>query len=584
MIKASVLTVDDMGRLVPQVMDWDLGEFRGANRDWNLPLQNCNMSVRAPDEFMEAVERDDYWCFHWFDPKEPKQGENAWTKTDCLGNGLREYDNGRWFEMSDDMTNAEVFEGYGDGDLPPPYRYAVIITTWEGLRQNLAPNRNQWRDVKYARFYRKVVQSAIGHLTGRIKARELWDLINKCAHAHADPGIVFETTYERFQPVDSEMYGPRLSNPCSEYVNSAGGSCNLISVNLRQAADSIPYLNGEMPDLFEDSWNEHGLSTKEDWAALSQSVSFDRFLENVRDAAKRCLVYITHALEYNIAPVGYIHDLTRNDFRTVGVGLMGLAEALMAFHVEYGSECGARFAAAVMSEIALSCWEESFQMAMEDDWSKPVAWNESRMSDIFERRYELACKHDLSDFHIERWGRLFERVEAGDHATHTCVTSVAPTGTISHIAGWIMSRMASNGKLESKTVTSSGEPPFGWDVFMQNNAGSCTTQHDLWYSEEHRDKPWMKTSSSVSSEQHVFMQAALCAFCCMSVSKTINLPESASVGDVRSSYLLAWKMGIPGTSLYRDRSKPMQVLTALDCPGGECSMELPASTEERAKL
>ena len=144
------------------------------------------------------------------------------------------------------------------------------------------------------------------------------------------------------------------------------------------------------------------------------------------------------------------------------------------------------------------------------------------------------------------------------------------------ISGWLMTREASNGVTNTKTVTGGGEPPFSWDVFMQNSAGTQETHHDLWYTDEHRGTPWMVTSSQVTPTDHVRMQAAACAFCCMSVSKTINMDETATVEDVREAYELAWRLSIPGTSIYRNNSKPMQVLSALECPSGECAVDYSA--------
>jgi ribonucleotide reductase alpha subunit len=247
---------------------------------------------------------------------------------------------------------------------------------------------------------------------------------------------------------------------------------------------------------------------------------------------------------------------------------MGLAEAMMLFHVKYDSLCGERFAAASMSAVALACWESSFSLA-KNGWSTPKAWDVERMVNIFARRLENAVAHDLPESHLRRWSAIVESAERGERAAHTCVTSVAPTGTIASIAAWLMSRAAS----AAKSVTSGVEPPFAWHTGRQDNSGSDVLLHDLWGTEEHRNKPWMRTASQVRPEWHVTMQAAVCAFCCMSVSKTVNLPNNATLDDVREGYELAWKLGVPGTALYRDGSKPVQVLTALECPSGECSVE-----------
>lgn len=550
--------------VIPQVYDWNLAEWREASRDWELPMQNCNMSVRVPDALMHAVDADDNWVFHWYSSDPPKGDEVPWTRTDALGEGLKDYGDGTVFLTSECMTKVEIKDINDLEDLH--YRYGVVITTWEGLLANMKPNQNQWRDTDYARFYRKVIQPSLSKYTGKIKARQVWELINENAWSHADPGVVFEDTYERFQPVDSDVYGPRLSNPCSEYVNSAGGSCNLASVNLRACVEEIDM--SEI-DIHGIGWSTRGLYSSDHWHILKDTPEFTLYLMNVRRLAKEAIHYISHALEYNEAPIPYIEEMTRHHFRTVGIGMMGLAEALMGFHVQYGSTCAQMFAAATMSEIALSCWEGSFDMHNKHGMAKPLGWNQSNMIDIFSERLSACRRYNGIDAHRNRWRRLVGRVAAGEAATHTCVTSVAPTGSISMIAGWAMTRQYG----VNMTVSGGLEPPFSWGVYRQDSSGQDSQYHDLWFKEEHHGKPWMVTANELDAEGHVRMQAAVCAFTCMSVSKTINLPNDATVEDVEKSYRLAWELGIPGTSLYRDGSKPMQVLSALECPSGECGVD-----------
>lgn len=552
-----IIKIDTLNRAVPMVTDWASGNVREASRDWDLPLQNCNMSVRVTDAFMRAAKRGSPWAFSWFDTSEPIPGEHPWTKTDALGNGLEEINDGRIVTMASDLTGP-INIGAPSGSMKP-YRYGVVITTWEGLLQNLSPNQNQWRDTDYARFYRKVIVPAISRLSGCIYANQVWDLICENAWNHADPGIVYEDTYERFQPVDSAIYGPRLSNPCSEYVNSEGGSCNLISVNLRLCAErglsrSGVKWQGEIPAF--DSLMEGNSAMREQ-------------LREIHDIAYKAMTYISYALDYNEAPVPFIHEMTANHFRTVGTGIMGLAELLMLNHIRYGSPVAQQVAALVMSEVGLTCWERSFELAASGA-KVPLGWNRAKMETIFEARAMNAQLYGLPNDHIERWRALAERVAAGEVASHTATTSVAPTGSIAQIVAWVMRDMTPDG--HEVAVTSGVEPTFAWATGRTDNSGSTQVFHDLWASDEHHAQPWMVTASEVTMEEHIRMQAAVCAFTDMSVSKTVNLPEHATVQDVKHGYELAWELSIPGTALYRDRSKPMQVLTALECPSGECTI------------
>jgi len=135
-----------------------------------------------------------------------------------------------------------------------------------------------------------------------------------------------------------------------------------------------------------------------------------------------------------------------------------------------------------------------------------------------------------------------------------------------------MTRAASNGVLHYKHVNGSVEPNFAWATGRRDNSGTTEIVHDLWLTQEHRSKPWMITASEVNAAEHADIQAAICAFTCMSASKTINLPAKASIHDVAAGYERAWRLGVPGTTIYRDQSKPMQVLTALECPSGECAV------------
>src|SRR3989337_3652864 len=103
-------------------------------------MQNCNMSVRCSDMFMEAVERDGLWPL-------------IWTSKD----------------------NQQVFS----------------VTNWEQLRTNLLPDPNDYKNVEYGTFFKYVLYPVLRTLSGPIRARQVWDMVIDNAWNHADPGIVF---------------------------------------------------------------------------------------------------------------------------------------------------------------------------------------------------------------------------------------------------------------------------------------------------------------------------------------------------------------------------------------------------------
>lgn len=564
-VGAGILAIRD-DRIVPMVTDWAKeegapGRHRPANLDWSLPRQNCNMSVRFPDEFMRAVEADLPWTFSWFSPEECGPGQEPVTKTDMPWEGqygLRETNYN--LHVDKDTSELSFVVDY------PARKYGVVITTWEGLLENLRPNQNQWRDSDYARSFHRHLEPTISRYSGRIMARQVWEMFVEASHDHADPAAVFSGTYEMFNPTDPAVYGERLSNPCAEYVNPPGGSCNLGSVNLRECCDRVG------PVAYPEADSRRAMESAADWALVRDSQAFRALLALVQTVSRSATDYLTATLQHNRAPVEFIEQMTREHFRTVGLGIMGLAEAMMHFHVRYGSVCSEHLTAAIMSEIALSAWERSFELAMGHGMPKPLAWNQGRMSRIFTLRAYNCDAYGLTADHSARWYSLIKRVDAGEYGTHTCVTSVAPTGTISMIAGWVTG---------GKTVTSGVEPVYSWVVLRKDNSGKEIVENDLRLSPEHSGMPWMVTAmDGISPMDHVRVQAGACAFCCMSVSKTVNMPSTATVEELSELYFEAWRRRIPSTAPYVDGSKPMQVLTALECPSGECRVDYSALLSE----
>lgn len=584
MIAANFLKIDDLGRMVPQVLD--NGMYRNANKDWILPMQNCNMTIRVTDYMVESMlhnDGNDPHVFSWFSEESLDEGFLPWTKTD-LGTGkLREIQDGRTISV-DPKTNGVVEVDGGS------YKYGVVITTWAGLKENMKPNPKNFKDVNYMRFYRDIILPEIERYgDGAILVKDVMDLIMRSAHGWADPGIAFSSLYEEYNTVLRELFGERFSNPCAEFLAPRNSQCLLASLNARFAMERRISADGSVSqdaDFFDDTWRDQGFAYDAGWDVwdrLRKTKTFKSYLKDIRKMSRIVYRYNQDAMDFTRAPVQIVHDTFQNVFRQHGIGIMGLAEVLNLLRIPYGSELSAKVSAATMAEVQITLWEMSYDYA-EKGYPKPEGWAPERIIDVFKLRIKHARDYGLLYDQIERFERLIQRTHDGGYATNTTVSAIAPNGTISMIVGWLYS--LSEG--DNRSVTGGAEPTYAWVTYRQDNSGSVKIEHDLWHHPSHNGKHWMIKAGDVGTAGHVAIQAAVGAFCCMGVSKTTNMDESATVQDVFNTYLNAWKHKIVSTTVYRDGCKPIQVLFDADkggfkeveiaekqsCPGGICKMPM----------
>lgn len=303
--------------------------------------------------------------------------------------------------------------------------------------------------------------------------------------------------------------GCDVSN-CSEFLGPDYSSCNLGSMNLRK--------------FF-----------------VKESFNWDLYSEKIQLAVE----YLNDVLDYNELPIEQINEVTHNITRPIGLGIMKLADLLILENIKYGSKEAIEYTENLMAFTTLKAWQKSFDLSKSK--KLPSSWNKDRMSDIF------SMYSSNSKVYEKEYLELKNLVDNGAIATNTVVTSIAPTGSIAQICSFI------NGY----TGESSGiEPIFSWNTYRKDASGSTTVKHDL--APKDKKEYYHIIADEVSPEEHIRMQAAASKFTSMSVSKTINLIKEATIKEVNDAYILAWKLGIKGTTVYRDGSKPIQVLSSLD--------------------
>ena len=349
---------------------------------------------------------------------------------------------------------------------------------------------------------------------GTVKARDLWNEITESAWKTGDPGVVFVDRVWETAP-NPQMGKIKTSNPCGEEFLENYGNCCLGSINL---------------DL-------HIAGNDFDWKTLEQTTrTAVRFLNDV--------------IEVNSFPLSKLRDVNL-ETRRIGLGVMGWADSLVRMGIPYDSEEAIALADRLGSFLNTTAWDESAKVAEERG---PFS------------QYEQSA--------LKEWGMPPVR--------NSSVITIAPTGTISRIAGcssgiephfalaywsnvlWTDHEGSSSRLLDAPiSVTESLEDKLGSSDAVNRVLEQIVEnpeQGDSIMSEHGIDPAVYRTSMNVSPEAHVKMQAVWQKHVTNSVSKTINLPNSATIQDVKDAYRLAWETGCKAVTVYRDGSKSMQVL------------------------
>ena len=347
-----------------------------------------------------------------------------------------------------------------------------------------------------------------------VRARDLWNEIAQSAWKTGDPGVVFMDRVWETAP-NPQMGRIETSNPCGEEFLENYGNCCLGSINL----------------------DAHVRDGTFDWVSLEETVRTSvRFLDDV--------------INVNTFPLPKLREVNLAT-RRIGLGVMGWADALVRLNIPYDSQEGLTLADELGGFIQKIAWDESANLARERG-----PFPEYDRSALKERGLPPV--------------------------RNSSIVTIAPTGTISRLAGcssgiephfalawwsnvlWKDHEGSSSRLLDAPvSITGSLRAELGSDARVRQVLEQITENPEGAESilKDHGLNPAIyRTSMAISPEAHVRMQAAWQKHVTNSVSKTINLPNSATVDDVREAYELAWETGCKAVTVYRDGSKSMQVL------------------------
>jgi ribonucleoside-diphosphate reductase alpha chain len=413
-----------------------------------------------------------------------------------------------------------------------------------------------------------------GETTKTLPARNLMNLIAKAAWECADPGIQYDTIINRWHTCP-ESGRINASNPCSEYMHVDDSACNLASLNL-------------MKFRREDG-------------------SFD--VEDFEHAVDIVFLAQEIVVGFSSYPTDEIGE-NANAFRQLGLGYANLGALLMSDGLPYDSVEGRNVAAAITALMTGRAYRQSATIAAEatgpyDEYEKNRDAHNGVMRMHRDASYDVdptGIKGELLEAAQRSWN---EAVELGEeHGYRNAqATVLAPTGTISFLMD---------------CDTTGIEPDFSLVKFKELVGGGQMTivnksvplaLNTLGYSDAEVDQinayiaenativgaPGLKDEHlpifdvavgerAISHTGHIDMMAATQPFISGAISKTVNLPQSATVEDIADAYTRGWKGGLKALAIYRDGSKTAQALRTDAQDEKEAETEVVALPPERKRM
>lgn len=346
----------------------------------------------------------------------------------------------------------------------------------------------------------------------RVSSREIFDRIVEMAWKTGDPGVVFIDRINRDNP--TPLLGEMEStNPCGEQPLLPYEPCNLGSINLGR--------------MLKEEAGSYGI----DWSKLEQTVRLGvHFLDNVIDMSRY--------------PLDEVDRLAKGN-RKIGLGVMGFADMLIRLGIPYDSEEAVRTGERIMRFIREKGREASEELA--------------------------AGRGVFPNFKGSRYD-----VPGGSRLRNATITTVAPTGTLSIIAGCSSGIEPLFALSYTRNVLGDVKLPEVYGYFLETAEARGFSTDGLrtrvmagesiqgMREVPEEVKRVFVTAFDIAPEWHVRMQAAFQRHTDNAVSKTINFPPQATIKDVRTAFLLAYREGVKGITIFRSGSRNSQVLTCAD--------------------
>ncbi|OGW76229.1 MAG: ribonucleoside-diphosphate reductase, adenosylcobalamin-dependent, partial [Nitrospirae bacterium RIFCSPHIGHO2_02_FULL_40_19] len=383
----------------------------------------------------------------------------------------------------------------------------------------------------------------------KLSARMVFETIVESAWKNGDPGIIFIDRINRDNPTPA-IGEIESTNPCGEQPLLPYESCNLGSINL---AKMVKKMNTRGQGVKESSENKNPILEPSNPRTL-EPFQYEIDWDKLKDITWKSVHFLDNVIDMNRYPLKKIEMMTKAN-RKIGLGVMGFADMLIEMGVSYNSNRAIQLAEEVMSFID----------------------RESKMASA-----DLAkTRGTFPNFKGSRWDEDFENngnnyPYKGLKIRNATTTTIAPTGTISIIAGCSSGVEPLFAVSYIRTVMDKDElvevHPYFDKIAKERNFYSERLMKEIAKKGHICDMPEIPedickifvTSHNIAPDWHIKMQAVFQKYTDNAVSKTVNFKFAATQDDVKKAYVLAYKLGCKGVTIYRDGSRDEQVLSTGD--------------------
>ena len=386
----------------------------------------------------------------------------------------------RSFNLSVQVTDAFMAAVRADADWPLVFPAATFVGEGETV----------------AREWPGAARPVACRVVKRVRARALWELILRSTYDYAEPGVLF---IDRINRLNNLWYCEQISatNPCGEIPLPPYGACDLGSLNLARFVSS-PFTP----------------QARIDHERLARAVKIAvRLLDNVIDASRFPLPQ---------------HAEKARGSRRIGLGITGLADALVMLGLRYGDERSLKVASDMMQLICYTAYRASIDLA-KDKGSFPYFERDKYLQGPFIRSLPDDIRAGITAHGIR----------------NSHLLAIAPTGTISLLAGNVSSGLEPifAASYRRKVLTEDGSPK---EFLLTDYA------LDMWHAAKQAGTPdSFVTIAELPVIAHLAIQAALQPFVDNSISKTINVPQNCLFEDFKRIYDLAYEQGLKGCTTFR---------------------------------